>query len=147
MKSRFRFGPPKQTLATTSGRQDLADERAVRGEAVHAVAGRGPDVALVSTRKPSKSPVSQVTKSAPPPTEPRPRPQGRRGSAGAVGFVGAAGVGDVEDALVRREGDAVRLHHVLDDERHRAALRVDAVDVEEPISEGAASPSYSLSMP
>ena len=47
----------------------------------------------------------------------------------AVLDVGGAGIGDVEQLLVGREGEAVRPHHVVDDPVDRAALRVDAIDV------------------
>ena len=40
-----------------------------------------------------------------------------------------AGVGDIEQALVRREGEAVRPHHVGDDGRDLARARIDAIDV------------------
>ena len=45
MNRRLRFGPPKTTLATTSGTRHLADQRAVGVVAVHAVARARPDPA------------------------------------------------------------------------------------------------------
>ncbi len=41
----------------------------------------------------------------------------------------AAGVGDIENLLVGREREAVRLDPVADDQGHRPAVRIDAIDV------------------
>ena len=59
MNSRLRLRPPKQTLATTSGRQDLAESVPSGAKQCTPSAAEAQRLPLVSTRKPSKSPASQ----------------------------------------------------------------------------------------
>src|SRR4029079_2841099 len=47
----------------------------------------------------------------------------------AVRAVGGAGVGDIEETLVRREGETVRAHEVAGHDAHVACRRIDAIDI------------------
>ena len=124
------LAPTEADVGADLGDEDLAEEGAVRGEAVDAVAGRAPDVAagvdaeaVEGARLADREVVAVVDGLAV-----------ERDRVGAdlglvVGAVAAAGVADVEQRLVGREGDAVRLDEVVDDEGDGAVIGVDAVDV------------------
>ena len=110
--------------------EDLADQRAVGVVAVDALAGARPDAALPVDAEAVEEAGGRFGEDL---AALQALAVGGDGEAAdvarAVLDVGGAGVGDVEEFLVGREGEAVRPHHVADDAVDRAALRVDAVDV------------------
>ena len=89
MKRRLRCGPPKQTLATASGNADLADQRAVRVQAVHAVAGAGPQAAGLVDAEAVEQAGSQTANTSPPVSVPVVDDVEDADVARAVGVVGA----------------------------------------------------------
>ena len=110
--------------------RDATDQRAVRRIDRHAIAGRGPDIALPVDTEPVIDAGLQCCEHALEADRALVRLH-RIGHdlARMVRLVRDAGVGHVEQALIRRESEAVRPHHVGDDRRHLPRHRLDAVDV------------------
>ena len=115
MNRRLRLGPPKATLATTSGTQQLADQRAVGVEAVHAVAGARPDPARRRRAGSRRSRRGRTSANTSPPESAPSSPTVERADVRRLG----AGVGDVEPALVEREREPVRADEVVGDDPDR----------------------------
>ena len=130
MKRRFSFGPPKHTLATASGIRTLPRSDPSLGVAVHAVAGRQPQIAVhvdakavVEARGARGEHVAAGDALAV--LGHREAPHVVR----AVRLVREAGVDDVQQRFVGREREPVRLHEIRGHNGDASALRVDAIDV------------------
>ena len=109
--------------------QDLAEQPAAGIDAVHPVGGAAPEIAVLVDTEPVAVArldlVEDVAAGEPPAV------RGEREDADIlfrIRFRLVAGLGDVEQALVWREGEPVRPVEIAGDDAHLAAQRVEPID-------------------